>query len=154
MDGHHKPPIGRKRMYQLDEALDRQIRELDTVLLRLTTLRLLMATGKHRMVDRAAEELEDSMSSFEAAEEDAFGLLQAAGFSTLEDAAASRAADERPALERRASRLRSLHRDVRVALASTGAAAERSVRLAAQQLGGPTVPMPRMQASNPFFTEG
>lgn len=141
-------------MYQLDEALDREINELETVLLRLTTLRLLMAAGKHRLVDRAAAELEAAMDSFEHAEEALVDVLDGAGFDSLETAVAARDVDGRPVLEQRAGLLRSLHRDVRVALATTGAAAERAAAVAANQLDGlATMPTARRRSTNPFFTE-
>lgn len=49
----HRVPQEWTPMHRLDEALATEQRELDTVLLRLTTPRVLLASGKHRMVDRA-----------------------------------------------------------------------------------------------------
>ena len=137
-------------MLALDEALDREIEELDSVLLRLTTLRLLMAAGKHEMVDRAISELEGSMACFEAAESAALTSLSEKGHSDLSSATSTLAPEERAKVERRAAKLRRLHRDVRVAMASTGAAAERAIRSAALQFEGlELVPQRR---NNPFLT--
>ncbi len=137
-------------MLALDEALDREIEELDSVLLRLTTLRLLMAAGKHEMVDRAIQELEASMACFEAAESVALSTLSAGGYADISAATSVLAPEDRARLERRAATLRRLHRDVRVAMASTGAAAERAIRSAAQQFqGSDLIPQRR---NNPFLT--
>jgi len=122
-------------MQQLDHALDREIHEMDTVLLRLTTLRLLMATGQHQMVELAVSELDSSMEAFRQVEGEVMGSLADDGFRTLTEAAAGQT-DQAGGTEARIETLRSRHRDLRVALASTGAAAERSVRMAADDLSG------------------
>ncbi|MFV2040278.1 MAG: hypothetical protein ACC660_08540 [Acidimicrobiales bacterium] len=139
-------------MQQFNDALDVEIHELDTVLLRLTTLRLLMATGKHGLVDRAVDELGQSMEAFEAAERRAIGALDDCGFQTIDEAAAAQEVDVRVGLERRAATLRARHRDVRVALATTGAAAERSLRQAAQHISGDVAARPLAHNRHPFLT--
>ena len=138
-------------MHQLNDALDSEIQELDTVLLRLTTLRLLMAAGKHQMVERSVVELDDAMSAFEVSEREAVDLLRAHGYETLSEAAGERPPAERGPMEGRAARLKALHREVRVALATTGAAAERALRSATDHLDG--APQPTLVTHrHPFLT--
>lgn len=141
-------------MHRLDHALENEIAELDTVLLRLTTLRLLMAAGRHRMIDRAVAELEDAFGEFEAAERRTRDSLDESGLETI-DEAADRSGDEllRARLQDQRAQLRTLHRDVRVALSSTGAAASRSLKLATDQLGiAPPVASTRRAGANRFYT--
>ena len=87
-------------MHALDDALDREIDQLDTVLLRLTTLRLLMAAGKHHMVDRAVRDLEGSMALFEDAEAGARSALTSHGFESITEASEAAEAAARLRLER------------------------------------------------------
>lgn len=139
-------------MNRLDDALAKEQQELDTVLLRLTTLRLLLATGKHRLVDRAIAELQDAMVDFEAAEQHSVAVLHDGGHQTVADAAAALDDIDRDGLIRRSSDLRALHREVRVALASTATATERSLRQSVAALGLETK-LGRARKSHPFFTE-
>lgn len=153
MESQPEPPDWNDRMHQLDEALDREIDTLDTVFLRLTTMRLLLAAGKDRLIDRAAAELETAMEAFEAAEEHVVSILADAGHQTLSDAAVASEPAERARLERCTSILHGLHREVRVALSTTGAAAERSLHTALLQLDtGSEGSAPRVRANNPFLT--
>jgi hypothetical protein len=139
-------------MDRLDEALATEQRELDTVLLRLTTLRLLLATGKHRLVDRAISELQQAMTDFERAESASVDVLQSEGHETVSEAVTNIDEAARMGLTRRASQLRALHREVRVAMASTATATERALRQSAGVLDlDPAVRSQRR--SNPFFTE-
>lgn len=141
-------------MQQFNDAIDAEIHELDTALMRLTTLRLLMATGKHALVDRAVDELGQSMEAFDTAEQRAVGALEDSGFKTVDEAAEAQEVDLRVALERRAATLRERHRDVRVALATTGAAAERSLLQAAEHLPGASVASRPARNQHPFITTG
>jgi hypothetical protein len=139
-------------MNRLDDALAKEQQELDTVLLRLTTLRLLLATGKHRLVDAAIAELQEAMADFEAAEQESVAVLHDCGHDTVADAAAELDDIARDGLVRRSSDLRALHREVRVALASTATATERSLRQSVSTLGLDTK-LGQARKSHPFFTE-
>ncbi len=138
-------------MSELDDALDHEIRELETVLLRLTTLRLLMASGKHGLVDRAAAELEGAMAGYEAAERVTRERLARDGVESLREVA-DRCPEAAPELERRAGALHAIARDVRVAMATTAAAAERSLQAAHRQAPGPAVPA-LARSRHPFVVE-
>lgn len=140
-------------MDRLDEALAREQRELDTVLLRLTTLRVLLASGKHRLVDRALEDLQDAMAGFEAAEAQSVAVLHSDGHETVSDAAEGLDDDHRDAVARRTAELRALHREVRIALASTATATERALRASAAVLEIDLAQHSGHRRSTPFFTE-
>ena len=140
-------------MHRLDDALANEQRELDTVLLRLTTLRLLLASGKHRMVDQAIEELEAAMVAFEAAEAHSLAVLREAGHATVSEATVDADDETQVGLERRCAELRALHREVRVAMASTASATERSLRRAATVIDLADDVTPR-RTDTRFFTEG
>ncbi len=138
-------------MIQLDDALDREIHELETVLLRLTTVRLLMAAGKHGLVERAAIELERAMDGYESAERATAERLAAAGVASLVELA-DRDPDVAHDIERRAGQLRAIGRDVQVALATTATVADRSLDLARQHL--PDADLPTVASTrHPFVVE-
>jgi len=138
-------------MQQLEYELDREIHEMDTVLLRLTTLRLLMAAGQHQLVDLAVSELDHSMRAFQQVEGEVMGSLADAGYRTLAEAAAGQP-DQGGGTQARMEILRSRHSELRVALASTGAAAERSVRMAADDLAGMVQVEAPANNRHPFLT--
>ncbi len=138
-------------MQQLDHALDGEILEIDMALLRLTTLRVLMAGGNHQLVDLAVTELSAAMQAMEQAGGEITIRLADAGYDTLDEAIADNGHES--GLRTRTATARSLHRELRVALATTEAAAEQSIRLAAEGLGELAPISPAASNRHPFLSE-
>jgi hypothetical protein len=142
-------------MQRLDDALANEQRELDAVLLRLTTLRVLMASGQHRLVDLALAELDEAMAGFEAAEEASVALLASEGHDTISSAVVLVDDPElKTRLYRRAAQLRTMHRELRVAMASTAAATERSMREAAAVIDLAEPQRRPARRHHGYYTEG
>ncbi len=139
-------------MQQLTEVLDHEISTLDTVLLRVTTLRLLLAAGKHEMVLQSLEELDDSVAGFEEAARRSQQALLDAGFSSFLEAKAALDVRERVDIDRRLAAATGRRRDVRVALAATGGIAERAIKNAQEHLPGATAPENGTHRRHPFMT--
>ncbi len=139
-------------MSHLADALDNQLDELDLVLLRLTTVRLLMAAGKHHMVDRSLAELEAAFADFERSQSQVAHLVQTAGHANLADAIAAADRADVPLLERRAGRIKTLERDIRTAMAATSAAAAAGLREVTVDISGETPFVDRPGAGHRFLT--
>lgn len=137
-------------MPKLNEALAAQIDDLDLVLLRLTTLRLLMAAGQHRMTTRALQELEEAFVVFDTSQATIAEILTVEGRASLDDAIGAAGSVEGPALQRLAARSHARQRDARVALSSTGAAAALALRSTTVDLSDPSRDLP--QAKHGFLT--
>lgn len=140
-------------MMQLTEVLDHEIRTLDAVLLRLTAVRVLLASGAHDDVPEGLEELDAAVSVFEAAAHDTRRQLLAIGhtsFAELIDVLDQR---QRADIEERLLVVTARQRDVRVALASAAAGAERALRNAADHLPADVSTPTPTGHRHPFFTE-
>ncbi len=139
-------------MAQLTEVLDNQLDELDLVMLRLTTVRLLMAAGKHQMIDRSVAELEDAFGSFERSQAQLGEIIRLGGHESLAEAIAAAGDDHAPVLERQVSRVRALERDLRMAMAATNAAAEAGLREVTVDVSGDQPVVERSGPGHRFLT--
>lgn len=139
-------------MAQLTKALDDQLDELDLVMMRLTTVRLLMAAGKHHMIDRAVTEMEEAFAAFGRANDIVGEIVRTQGHTSLTEAIAAAGADEGPVLERQLARVRGLERDLRMALAATNAAAEAGLRQVTVDVSGDQPIVERTGAGHRFLT--
>jgi len=114
-------------MHQLNKALESETQELDTILLRLTVIRLLLAAGRPHMTSKGLEDLDVAVEAFDRAHAGVDAFLRENGHPTVEEAALGLDIDGRALAHRQLANLRTLHREVRVALSSTGTAAKRSL---------------------------
>jgi hypothetical protein len=111
-------------MHQFIPVLDEQIDTVELLLLRLTTVRLLMASGQHQLVARGLEDVETAFAHFDVTLTAGTDLLRATGHDSLQDAIAGCDGDLAAELEQRGSRLRALERDLHVLISSTANAAQ------------------------------
>lgn len=136
----------------LEAAIDREVEALDLVLLRLSTLRLLMAAGRHRMVPTALSDLEVSFDAFEQVADQCRRTLLQAGHATFEDAIEARAEDRRLVLIARVAALRTGHRDLRGAVSATAGSARTALRQTAAADPDGALALPLVSAGHPFLT--
>lgn len=69
------------------ESLQRHARDLDQAFLRITTLRALLATGQHEVVEHAVGELEDAVLAADASGTEIVEYLNRNGYERVEDLA-------------------------------------------------------------------
>lgn len=118
-------------MHQFIPVLDEQIDTVELLLLRLTTVRLLMASGQHDLVARGIDDVETAFAHFDVSLAAGTDLLDATGHDSLADVIAGSDGDIAAELERRSSRLRTLERDLRVLISSTANAARAGIEAGA-----------------------
>lgn len=114
-------------MNALAEAMRTELHGLETLLHRLTTLRLMMATGKQRSIERAAAELEIALDELTRAETARNAELGRVGFTRLADAVAVSDEPLRSDLTLTGGRLQQAQHEVRVAASATSSMASRSL---------------------------
>jgi len=114
-------------MNELADALKHELQGLEILLHRMTTLRLMMATGTQRSIERAAGELDEALAALNVAESARAAELSRAGFTDV--AQAIDASDEplRSDLTLTRTRLQRTHQEVLGAASATSSMASRSL---------------------------
>ena len=116
-------------MNPLADSLRRELQGLETVLHRLTTLRLMMATGTQRSIERAASELDEALVVLGVAESTRVEALRHHGFAAVADAIAASEEPLRSDLTLTRTRLERTRREVRGAALATSTPASRSLSM-------------------------
>jgi hypothetical protein len=114
-------------MNTLADSLRHELQGLETVLHRLTTLRLMMATGTQRSIERAVTELDDALVALGAAETARTEALRGHGFAAVSDAIAASEEPLRSDLALTRTRLARTHQEVLGAAQATSTLASRSL---------------------------
>jgi hypothetical protein len=114
-------------MNTLADSLRHELQGLETVLHRLTTLRLMMATGAQRSIERAATELDEALVALGAAETARVEALRGQGFTAVTDAIAASDEPLRSDLALTRTRLARTHQEVLGAAQATSTMASRSL---------------------------
>lgn len=114
-------------MNALAASLRHELQGLETVLHRLTTLRLMMATGTQRSIERAATELDEALAALGAAESARIEALRRHGFAAVTDAISASDEPLRSDLALTRTRLARTHQEVLGAAQATSTMASRSL---------------------------
>ena len=114
-------------MNALADSLRHELQGLETVLHRLTTLRLMMATGTQRSIERAATELDDALVALGVAETARVEALRRHGFAAVADAIAASDEPLRSDLSLTRTRLARTQQEVMGAAQATSTMASRSL---------------------------
>ncbi len=114
-------------MNALADSLRHELQGLETVLHRLTTLRLMMATGAQRSIERAAAELDDALSALGSAEIARVEALRSLGFGAVTEAIDASDEPIRSALALTRTRLARTHQEVLGAAQATSTMASQSL---------------------------
>jgi hypothetical protein len=125
-------------MNALADSLRHELQGLETVLHRLTTLRVMMATGTQRSIERAATELDEALAALGLAETARIEALRHGGFAAVSDAIAASDEPLRSDLTLTRTRLERTQQEVRGAALATSTLASRSlsrVQAALHELG-------------------
>jgi hypothetical protein len=114
-------------MNTLAEALRTELQDLEILLHRLTTLRLVLATGTQRSIERAAVELDEALWALGDAESARTEALRRSGHTSMVAAIAECEEPVRSDLTLTRSRLERTHNEVLGAATATSAMASRSL---------------------------
>lgn len=132
-------------MHALAEAMRTELQDLEILLHRLTTLRLVMATGTQRSIERAAVELDEALRTLGDAETARTAALHRFGHTSMGAAIEQCEEPLRSDLALTRSRLERTHNEVLGAARATSAMASRSlahITEAIQSLGADRVAEP------------